>query len=200
MDYVSLNNEPTCCDSVNYPSLITVTPATMDTMLKDYWFPAFEKNHIDTKILLLDYNWGAANLVDAAGSPIPRSATRPSLAASPGTATAVLSRPSKPNSTTAMASTMLRQSAPDSAPAASSSGKTCAIWSIYFATGAKLGLNGRLHRREPGAPCRWMRDLYRFRARPYQRFGAGTVEYDNRVLHAGPIHEVRTEWSGPHSV
>ena len=63
VDYVSLNNEPTCCDSVNYPSLITVTPATMDTMLKDYWFPAFAKNHIDTKILLLDYNWGNANLV-----------------------------------------------------------------------------------------------------------------------------------------
>jgi glucosylceramidase len=64
VNYVSLNNEPTCCDSVNYPSLLTVTPAEMATMLKNYWFPAFEKNHLTTKILLLDYNWSAANLVE----------------------------------------------------------------------------------------------------------------------------------------
>ncbi len=63
VNYVSLNNEPTCCDSINYPSLLTVTPAEMAAMLKDYWFPAFEKNHLTTKILLLDYNWGNANLV-----------------------------------------------------------------------------------------------------------------------------------------
>ncbi len=63
VNYVSLNNEPTCCDSVNYPSLLTVTPAEMATMLKDYWFPAFEKNHLTTKILLLDFNWANANLV-----------------------------------------------------------------------------------------------------------------------------------------
>ncbi len=64
VNYVSLNNEPTCCDSVNYPSLLTVTPAEMATMLKNYWFPAFEKNHLTTKVLLLDYNWSAANLVE----------------------------------------------------------------------------------------------------------------------------------------
>ena len=63
VNYVSLNNEPTCCDSINYPSLLTVTPAEMATMLRDHWFPAFEKNHLTTKILLLDYNWGNANLV-----------------------------------------------------------------------------------------------------------------------------------------
>jgi glucosylceramidase len=63
VNYISLNNEPTCCKSVNYPSLLTVTPAEMATMLKDYWFPAFEKNHLTTKILLLDFNWGNANLV-----------------------------------------------------------------------------------------------------------------------------------------
>lgn len=63
VNYISLNNEPTCCDSVNYPSVVTVTPAEMATMLKEYWFPAFEKNHLTTKILLLDYNWGNANLV-----------------------------------------------------------------------------------------------------------------------------------------
>ncbi len=63
VNYVSLNNEPTCCDSVNYPSLLTVTPAEMATMLKDYWLPAFAKNHLTTKILLLDFNWANADLV-----------------------------------------------------------------------------------------------------------------------------------------
>jgi glucosylceramidase len=63
VNYISLNNEPTCCDSINYPSLVTVTPAEMATMLKDYWFPAFEKRHLTTKILLLDYNWGNVDLV-----------------------------------------------------------------------------------------------------------------------------------------
>ena len=64
VNYVSLNNEPTCCQDVNYPSLRTITSAEMATMLKDYWFPAFEKNHLTTKILLLDFNWSAANLVE----------------------------------------------------------------------------------------------------------------------------------------
>jgi glucosylceramidase len=64
VNYVSLNNEPTCCEEVNYPSLRTITPTEMATMLKDYWFLAFEENHLTTKILLLDYNWSAADLVE----------------------------------------------------------------------------------------------------------------------------------------
>ncbi len=64
VNYITLNNEPTCCQDVNYPSLRTITSAEMATMLKDYWFPAFEKNHLTTKILLLDFNWSAANLVE----------------------------------------------------------------------------------------------------------------------------------------
>jgi glucosylceramidase len=64
VNYISLNNEPTCCQDVNYPSLRTITSAEMATMLKDYWFPAFEKNHLTTKILLLDFNWSVADLVE----------------------------------------------------------------------------------------------------------------------------------------
>jgi len=64
VDYISLNNEPTCCKSINYPSLLMVTTDEMEKMLKDYWFPAFQTNHISTKILLLDFNWSNANLVE----------------------------------------------------------------------------------------------------------------------------------------
>jgi glucosylceramidase len=64
VNYVSLNNEPTCCKEINYPSILLITPADMASMLKDYWFPAFQKNHISTKILLLDFNWGNAGLVE----------------------------------------------------------------------------------------------------------------------------------------
>jgi len=65
IDYVSMNNEPTCCRSINYPSLLLVTSDDMSTMLKKYWFPAFKANHLTTKILLLDYNWNSADFVEA---------------------------------------------------------------------------------------------------------------------------------------
>jgi glucosylceramidase len=58
VNYVSLNNEPTCCPSINYPSILLITSSQMATMLKDYWFPAFKANHLTPKILLLDFNWG----------------------------------------------------------------------------------------------------------------------------------------------
>ena len=64
VNYVSLNNEPTCCPSINYPSILLITSSQMATMLKDYWFPAFKANHLTTKILLLDCNWGNADLVE----------------------------------------------------------------------------------------------------------------------------------------
>jgi len=64
VNYVSLNNEPTCCPSINYPSILLITSSQMATMLKDYWFPAFKANHLTTKILLLDFNWGNADLVE----------------------------------------------------------------------------------------------------------------------------------------
>ncbi len=64
VDYVSLNNEPTCCKVINYPSVLQMPAATMVTMLKDYWFPAFQANKLTTKILLLDFNWGNVELVE----------------------------------------------------------------------------------------------------------------------------------------
>jgi glucosylceramidase len=64
VNYVSLNNEPTCCPSINYPSILLITSSQMATMLKEYWFPAFKLNHLATKILLLDFNWGNADLVE----------------------------------------------------------------------------------------------------------------------------------------
>ena len=63
VDYVSLNNEPTCCKEINYPSILLITSGDMATMLKEYWFPAFKANHITTKILLLDFNWNNVELV-----------------------------------------------------------------------------------------------------------------------------------------
>ena len=64
VNYVSLNNEPTCCPSINYPSLLLISSGQMATMLKDFWFPAFQANHLTTKILLLDFNWANADLVE----------------------------------------------------------------------------------------------------------------------------------------
>jgi glucosylceramidase len=64
VDYVSLNNEPTCCQNINYPSVLLMPPSAMATMLKDYWFPAFKANQLKTKILLLDFNWGDVGLVE----------------------------------------------------------------------------------------------------------------------------------------
>jgi len=64
VNYVSLNNEPTCCRNINYPSVLLITSGDMATMLKDYWFPAMKANHITTKVLLLDFNWKNADLVE----------------------------------------------------------------------------------------------------------------------------------------
>ncbi len=64
IDYVTLNNEPTCCTSINYPSVRMITSDDMITMLKNYWFPAFQANHLTTKILLLDFNWNSVALLE----------------------------------------------------------------------------------------------------------------------------------------
>jgi glucosylceramidase len=64
VDYVSLNNEPTCCKNINYPSVLQMDASAMTTMLKEHWFPAFEANRLTTKILLLDFNWNNAELAE----------------------------------------------------------------------------------------------------------------------------------------
>jgi glucosylceramidase len=64
VNYVTLNNEPTCCKSINYPSVLLITSEDMASMLKNYWFPAFKAKHITAKILLLDFNWNSASLAE----------------------------------------------------------------------------------------------------------------------------------------
>lgn len=62
IDYVALNNEPTCCPEIDYPS-VNLTPSEQITILKNNWFPVWRKNHIHTRILLLDFNWCNNGLV-----------------------------------------------------------------------------------------------------------------------------------------
>jgi glucosylceramidase len=66
INYVTLNNEPTCCRSANmdYPSVWDMGTDAMRTMLKNFWLPAFEREKLTTKILLLDFNYGFVNLVE----------------------------------------------------------------------------------------------------------------------------------------
>lgn len=64
VDYVTLNNEPTCCKVINYPSVMDMSASAMAAMLKEHWLPAFKANKLTTKILLLDYNWNSADLVE----------------------------------------------------------------------------------------------------------------------------------------
>jgi glucosylceramidase len=64
VNYVTLNNEPTCCTSINYPSVLDMPSSAMAKMLKDYWFPAFKASHLTTRILLLDFNWGDVGLLE----------------------------------------------------------------------------------------------------------------------------------------
>jgi glucosylceramidase len=63
VDYVSLNNEPTCCPRLDYPSVLEMSGEEMRTMLKEAWLPAFAARKLSTKILLLDFNWGNQDLL-----------------------------------------------------------------------------------------------------------------------------------------
>jgi glucosylceramidase len=61
VNYVSLNNEPSCCNGINYPSVWNMGASEMQTMLKNHWLPAFDREKLKTKILLLDFNNGDFN-------------------------------------------------------------------------------------------------------------------------------------------
>ncbi|HUI94046.1 MAG TPA: glycoside hydrolase family 30 beta sandwich domain-containing protein [Chitinivibrionales bacterium] len=63
INYVTLNNEPSCCDSIDYPSVSIMGSDAMHTMLTSYWLPAFAAAKLTTKILLLDFNWDHFSLV-----------------------------------------------------------------------------------------------------------------------------------------
>jgi glucosylceramidase len=71
IDYVSPQNEPTCCgtDDTNYPSM-NWNAEGLIYFTKDNLWPAFRAAGIDTKTLVHDFNWsdyenlGAAQLAD----------------------------------------------------------------------------------------------------------------------------------------
>jgi glucosylceramidase len=64
VNYVTLNNEPSCCDSIDYPSVSVMGSDAMRTMLKSHWLPAFAAAKLTTKILLLDFNPDHLSLVE----------------------------------------------------------------------------------------------------------------------------------------
>jgi glucosylceramidase len=61
VDYVSAQNEPTCCgDGTSYPSM-NWNGSGLDYFSVNDLLPAFHAAGIDTKLLALDYNWGNYN-------------------------------------------------------------------------------------------------------------------------------------------
>lgn len=64
VNYVTLNNEPSCCDSIDYPSVSVMGADAMHTMLTGFWLPAFARESLTTKILLLDFNPDHVSLVE----------------------------------------------------------------------------------------------------------------------------------------
>lgn len=59
IDYVSVQNEPTCCgtDNTGYASM-NWNGAGLLNFTKNHLFPAFRAAGITTKVMILDYNWG----------------------------------------------------------------------------------------------------------------------------------------------
>lgn len=62
IDYVSVQNEPTCCgnDNTGYASM-NWNGAGLLNFTKNHLFPAFRAAGITTKVMVLDYNWGNYN-------------------------------------------------------------------------------------------------------------------------------------------
>ncbi|HCT80429.1 MAG TPA: glucosylceramidase [Micromonosporaceae bacterium] len=62
IDYVSVQNEPTCCgsDDTGYASMNWNGSGLLE-FTKNHLFPAFRAAGISTKVLVLDYNWGNYN-------------------------------------------------------------------------------------------------------------------------------------------
>lgn len=62
IDYVSVQNEPTCCgtDDTGYASM-NWNGAGLLNFTKNHLIPAFRAAGITTKVLILDYNWGNYN-------------------------------------------------------------------------------------------------------------------------------------------
>jgi glucosylceramidase len=78
INYVSIQNEPTCCikqPPMDYPGMHWSGPDMRD-FIKNNLLPAFQANGITTRILALDFNWGDSDKL----TPI---LSDPTIAASP---------------------------------------------------------------------------------------------------------------------
>ncbi len=74
IDYVSVQNEPTCCGpGTNYPSMNWNGSGLLE-FTKNNLFPAFRAAGITTKVMVLDYNW--ANYNDLGSVPLADAALR----------------------------------------------------------------------------------------------------------------------------
>jgi len=62
IDYVTVQNEPTCCgtDATGYASM-NWNGSNLLEFTKNHLFPAFRAAGITTKVMVLDYNWGNYN-------------------------------------------------------------------------------------------------------------------------------------------
>jgi|GEM_PF-619615 len=58
IDYISIQNEPTCCGaSTNYPTMNWVA-SDMGNFIKNHLYPALHAAGLTPKVLVLDFNWG----------------------------------------------------------------------------------------------------------------------------------------------
>jgi glucosylceramidase len=75
IDYVSVQNEPTCCgsDNTGYASMNWNGSGLLE-FTKNHLIPAFRAAGITTKVMILDYNWGNYN--DLGSVPIADAALR----------------------------------------------------------------------------------------------------------------------------
>ncbi|MBB5872553.1 glucosylceramidase [Allocatelliglobosispora scoriae] len=75
VDYVTVQNEPTCCgtDTTGYASM-NWNGAGLLNFTKNHLFPAFRAAGITTKVMVLDYNWG--NYTDLGSVPLADAALR----------------------------------------------------------------------------------------------------------------------------
>ena len=139
VDYVSVQNEPTCCSG--YPSM-RWNASGLAYFTKNDLLPALKGAGLSTKVLALDWNWDRYAAFARATVDDPACAATPTSAVSPGTATAATSR-SRPGCTTATrACPPTTRSTPADSGSATSSGRTCTTSSTTPAIGAAAGSSG----------------------------------------------------------
>ena len=147
VNYVSVQNEPNCCQAgnptaMNYPGMSWNSSGLVE-FTKNHLYPAFRAAGITTKVLIHDWNYGdyGQHRLGRAGRRRASATTR-SSAASPGTATSA-TRPSAPRCTTS--TRPCTSSAPSTPAAPGSATSTTRTWptsSTTPATGAAAWSSG----------------------------------------------------------